>query len=156
MKILLAIDESVFSEAAIQTVISQFRPDNVEVRVFHAVEWTTALPMSFAFGEGPTYVDDVHAARDKSLRDGDRLVGRVAQQLQTAGFRTNTTILEGDPRHAILDCATEWQPDLIVMGAHGRKGVERFLLGSVSEAITRHAACSVEIVRMPVAAANPR
>jgi nucleotide-binding universal stress UspA family protein len=156
MKILLAIDESVFSEAAIQAVIGQFRPDKVEVRVFHAVEWRAALPMSFEFGEGPTCVDDVHAVRDKSLRDGDTLVGRVAQQLQAAGFRTNTTMVEGDPRHAILDCATDWQPDLIVMGAHGRKGLERFLIGSVSEAIMRHAACSVEIVRVPAAAANPR
>lgn len=49
----------------------------------------------------------------------------------------------------ILDCATEWRADLIVVGSHGRKGVTRFVLGSVSEAVARHAHCSVEIARLP-------
>lgn len=48
----------------------------------------------------------------------------------------------------ILDCATEWKANLIVVGSHGRKGVTRFVLGSVSEAIARYADCSVEIARL--------
>ena len=154
MKILLAIDESAFSDAAIQTVIRQSRPESAEVRVFHAVEWIDALPMSLRFGEGPTYDKDIVSLRDKSFQEGEQLVARAAQQLQTAGFRTSTTVVDGDPRHTILDCATEWLPDLIVMGSHGRKGLDRFLLGSVSETIMRHAACSVEIVRVPSSTAG--
>lgn len=154
MKILLAIDDSPFSDAAIQTVIRQFRPDGAEVRVFHAVDWINALPMAFGFGEGPTYAKDIASSRDKSVQESELLVARAAQQLQAAGFRTNTRIAEGDPRRAILDCAREWQPDLIVMGAHGRKGLSRFLLGSVSKTIMGHAGCSVEIVRVPASMAG--
>jgi nucleotide-binding universal stress UspA family protein len=49
----------------------------------------------------------------------------------------------------IVDRAAEWHADLIVLGSHGRHGLDRFLIGSVSEYVARHAPCSVEIVRMP-------
>jgi nucleotide-binding universal stress UspA family protein len=54
---------------------------------------------------------------------------------------------EGDARHVILECAAEWRPAVIVIGSHGRTGVDRFLLGSVSENVVLDAACSVAIVR---------
>jgi nucleotide-binding universal stress UspA family protein len=47
----------------------------------------------------------------------------------------------------ILDCATKWKADLIVVGSHGKNGIQRLLLGSVSEYVATHAKCSVEIVR---------
>jgi len=53
----------------------------------------------------------------------------------------------GIPKVVIIDDAKKWGADLIVVGSHGRTGLDRFLLGSVSEAVARHAACSVEIVR---------
>ncbi len=77
------------------------------------------------------------------------LVKNAAERLRSAGFDASTSVREGDPKMVILDCATEWRADLIVVGSHGRKGVTRFLLGSVSEAVARHAYCSVEIVRLP-------
>jgi nucleotide-binding universal stress UspA family protein len=43
--------------------------------------------------------------------------------------------------------AAEWPADTIVLGSHGRKGLERLLLGSVSYNLVRHAPCSVEVVR---------
>ena len=60
-----------------------------------------------------------------------------------------TAVVLGFPKLVILDQAREWRADLIVVGSHGRKGLEHFLMGSVSEAVARHAACSVEIVRPP-------
>jgi nucleotide-binding universal stress UspA family protein len=78
----------------------------------------------------------------------EALVGKAAERLRAAGFRATTVIRDGDPRHGILDYAGEWQPDWIVMGSHGRRGVDRFFMGSVSEAVARHARCSVQIVRV--------
>lgn len=147
MKILLAIDESECSEAATQAVIAQFPRERAEVLVLNADEWPNRLPTSLAFAEGPAAALDPLDVRDERRHQGEKLVSRVAQQLQTAGFKTTTAVREGDARHAILDCAAEWGPDLIVLGSHGRRGVDRFLLGSVSENVVRHAPCSVEIVR---------
>jgi nucleotide-binding universal stress UspA family protein len=58
-------------------------------------------------------------------------------------------LVEGYIKDTILDLAAHWPATLIVLGSHGRRGIGRMLLGSVSEAIARHAHCSVEIVRAP-------
>jgi nucleotide-binding universal stress UspA family protein len=55
----------------------------------------------------------------------------------------------GPPRAVILDEAESWDADLIVVGSHGYRAWERFLLGSVSQSIVSHAKCSVEVVRCP-------
>jgi nucleotide-binding universal stress UspA family protein len=56
-------------------------------------------------------------------------------------------VLLGGPRSVIIDEADKWGADLIVVGSHGHRGFERFLLGSVSEGVARHAHCSVEVIR---------
>ena len=149
MKILLPIDDSACSEAAVHAVIGQFRPDETEVRVMHAVEWPKELPPSLAFAEGPAAADDVLALHDEVRRQAEALVARTAARLRSNHFQARTAVREGDARQVILDYAAEWHPDLIVLGSHGRRGLSRFLLGSVSENVMRHAACSVEIVRNP-------
>lgn len=53
----------------------------------------------------------------------------------------------GDPRTGILDLATAWPSDLIVLGSHGRRGWDRLLMGSVAESVAVHAHCSVEVIR---------
>jgi nucleotide-binding universal stress UspA family protein len=55
----------------------------------------------------------------------------------------------GRPKEAIVDTAEQWPADLIVMGSHGRHGVGRFLLGSVSLSVLSQAPCSVAIVKLP-------
>jgi nucleotide-binding universal stress UspA family protein len=79
-------------------------------------------------------------------------VEKVAAQLEFKGFPTSAATLDADPRHAIVDAAREWHADLVVMGSHGRRGLDRLVLGSVAESVVRHSPCSVEIVRMPAAA----
>jgi nucleotide-binding universal stress UspA family protein len=136
MKILLAVDGSPFSDAATQAVIEQHRPEQTEVEVLHVIE--------------AGLYTAVYAPRvEEYIEHARELAERVAQTLRAAGFRAHATVGKGDPRTAILDAATESQPDLIVMGSHGRRGVERFLIGSVSEAVAKHAKCSVEVVRLP-------
>jgi len=61
--------------------------------------------------------------------------------------KAETAVASGDVREKIVEYAAEWGADLIVLGSHGRSGASRFLLGSVTEWIARHAPCSVKIVR---------
>ncbi|MCV4785306.1 universal stress protein, partial [Escherichia coli] len=51
------------------------------------------------------------------------------------------------PAWGIIKRADEWQPDLIVVGSHGRTAIERFVLGSVSQKVLYEARCSVRIAR---------
>ena len=53
----------------------------------------------------------------------------------------------GDARVLLLDLAKEWNADLIVLGSHGRRGMDRMLMGSVSESVAIHAHCSVDVIR---------
>jgi nucleotide-binding universal stress UspA family protein len=67
-------------------------------------------------------------------------------------------LLEGDPAAEIVRYAQEMTMDLIVMGTHGRTGLERMLMGSVAEKVMREAKCSVLVVKLPrgvPASANP-
>jgi nucleotide-binding universal stress UspA family protein len=147
MRILLAVDGSPCSEAATEAVILQFSRENTEVRVLHADEWPRNLPLELSFAEGPTAATEILALHARRLADGETLVASTAGQLRAAGFRTSTVVAAADARHGIVDAATEWPADLIVLGSHGRKGMDRFLLGSVSDSVMRRAPCSVQIVR---------
>jgi|SRR5579859_846412 len=153
MRVLLAIDGSQCSDAAVETLIRQYKPSDTEVLVLHAVESLGLIPISYPYGAGPVFVQDYTAIAQQWRRDGEELVSRTASRLQAAGFKTSTQVEESDARKLILDCAKKWQPDLILLGSHGKRGLDRFLLGSVSEAVARHAGCSVEIVRAAASAA---
>ncbi|MBI3948852.1 MAG: universal stress protein [Acidobacteria bacterium] len=144
LKILLAIDDSKFSEAATQAVLRQFRSQDTEVRVLHVVEPVHVVVTDVIHG----YIPDMEAVRQAQLKEAGELVERVARVLQDAGMRVSTAVSDGDPKLKIIDYAAEWEADLIVVGSHGRKGLERLLLGSVSAAVANHARCSALIVRI--------
>jgi nucleotide-binding universal stress UspA family protein len=153
MRVLLAVDGSACSDVAVQTVIDRYCADDTQVRVLHAVEWMREMPLCFQYAHGPRAGDDVVECRNKSFERARELVERVAAQLEFKGFHPSVSTPDVDPRHAIVEAAREWPADLIVMGSHGRRGMDRLLLGSVAESVVRHAPCSVHLVRMPVVAA---
>ena len=145
MKVLLPIDDSKFSEAAAQALAKQFRPQETEVRVLHVIEpILISVPPQMSVG----YAPELSELRQEQLNKAEALVTQIAQTLRAAGFQVATSVEEGNPKTRILDCAAEWHAELIVLGSHGRKGLKRFLLGSVLEAVARHAPCSIEIVRL--------
>ncbi len=148
MKLFLAIDGSACSQAAIDSVLRQFPPRQTEVRLFHAANWEQRLPIAYAFGEGAGAARAVLSWRDATLTDARQDLQAAAARLRTAGFQATVELSEeGEPASAILEAAAKWGADLIVVGSHGRSGVDRLLLGSVSDRVVRHAPCSVQIVR---------
>lgn len=135
MKILLAVDGSKFSKAAAQAVIEQFRPQETEVKVLNVVS-------------NSEYLDYPAGVTEDQLNQARELVNRVSQKLRTAGLKVESALCRGEARAGIIDSAEEWHADLIVLGSHGCTGLGRFLLGSISDTVMRHARCSVEIVRI--------
>lgn len=94
--------------------------------------------------------------------DGFNTATWHARQTQSSNMATPPTkseVAPGDPKprpndingpkNVILDEAANWHADLIVVGSHGRRGLDRFLLGSVSETVAIYAHCSVEVLRSP-------
>jgi nucleotide-binding universal stress UspA family protein len=138
MKILLAVDDSKYSEAASHALIRQIRPEKTEVTVLHVVELALA-----DFGSLETF-ESIRATRLKVARE---LVEHFAKELKNAGYSAKSVVEEGDAKSAIINFAEKWKPEVIFVGSHGRKLFGRITLGSVSEAVARHAPCSVEIVR---------
>jgi nucleotide-binding universal stress UspA family protein len=147
MKVLLAIDGSNCSDAAVEALLRQYKPEDTEILILHVVESVKLMPVTYGFGTGPVFVQDYAAIAQQWRAQGESLVSHTANRLQCAGFKTSTSVEEGDARERILECAKEWRPDVILVGSHGWRGLDRVLLGSVSEAIARDAGCSVEIVR---------
>jgi nucleotide-binding universal stress UspA family protein len=143
MKILLAVDDSKFSEAATQALIRQMKPNGAEVCVMHVVEPLLLMP-DFR----PGTIEELQASEERFRKRGEELTARAAEQLRAAGYKAHTVVKEGDTRAEIIDYAAHWGADLIVLGSHGWKGLDRFLMGSVAEYVSRHAKCSVQIVRI--------
>lgn len=143
MKILIAIDGSDFSQAALQSVAARPWPADTQVKVLHVVE-----PPSLLMGREMGGYDPEFEAVWKALREQAKdLVMKAAEKLRAAKLDVSTDLVEGNPKSQIIDIANEWHADMIVLGSHGRSGLNRFLMGSVSQDVVRHAHCSVEIIR---------
>jgi nucleotide-binding universal stress UspA family protein len=85
-------------------------------------------------------VDQVRTGREAAAQE---LVSRG----RASGVQVNFLIWDGDPGESIVDAARSEQVDLVVVGSHGRGQVGRFLIGSVSDHVVRHAHCPVLVVR---------
>jgi nucleotide-binding universal stress UspA family protein len=82
---------------------------------------------------------------EEHKRQAEQIVAETAEALAGPRFTVTTDVRTGDPVSAV--CAGATGHDLIIVGSHGRKGVDRFLLGSVSHGIVHRAGCSVLVIR---------
>src|SRR5262249_60789851 len=77
----------------------------------------------------------------------EELVAGAERTLREVGFSTEGRVLAGDPREMLLQVAQSERADLIVVGSHGRSGLAKMVLGSVSSHVVTHAPCSVLVVK---------
>ena len=147
MKILLAIDGSPCSDAAVEEVARRPWPEGSLVKVLTVLE-TPMPPTPESWAVPLTYFEEMEAALRKQ---GENIVNRALEKLKSnKAISADALLAPGSPRPVILDEAESWGTDLIVLGSHGYGALKRFLLGSVSQAVVSHAKCSVEVVRCPV------
>jgi len=148
MRILLATDGSDWSDQAARSIAERPWPAGTEVRVLNVVE--LILPTTRALFE-PPFVDAalMESLREEAMKKSQAAVDSAEETLSAAGLEVSESIsvLLTGPKTLILEEAQAWGADLIVLGSHGRRGVDRFLLGSVSEGVALHALCSVEVIR---------
>ena len=84
---------------------------------------------------------------DSIVRDNEQAMSALAQKMCVKARLGQVLLRTGDARDVIINTARELGIDLIVMGTHGRRGVSRALLGSVTETVVRAAPCPVLTVR---------
>ncbi|HWP43254.1 MAG TPA: universal stress protein [Blastocatellia bacterium] len=142
MRILLATDGSQCSVAAARSIASRPWPEATEVRVVSAVD--LVVPVIEPWYGAPELIGRIERETSKLA---EKAVNSARQILSDAGIESSESILVGNPKVSILDEAKDWDADLIVVGSHGRRGIDRALQGSVSEAVAMHAHCSVEVIR---------
>jgi nucleotide-binding universal stress UspA family protein len=147
-KILLATDGSEFSERAARSIAERPWPTGTEIEVLSVVE--LVLGSAQALLE-PPYMDNqqLELQREEAMKRAEEAVASAVEILSKAFPKVTESIsvlLDG-PKAVIINEADKWGADLIVVGSHGHHGIERFLLGSVSEGVAMHAHCSVEVIR---------
>jgi nucleotide-binding universal stress UspA family protein len=143
MRILLAVDGSEYSKAATRSVLERPWPEHSVVRVLSVAEAFLPLPAPFLPETGAIYTN----ASEVLLAAARTVVSRTAIELETSSLLVESAVRQGDPRTEIIEEAKEWDAELVIVGSHGRTGIRRWLLGSVSEHIVRHAPCSVQVCR---------
>jgi len=148
-RVLLATDGSAHAEAAAHAIANRPWPARTEVRVLSVVE--VVLPTMHALFEPPfVNSEEVQKLRAEALARAQKAVGEAVAILAPAGLAVSesVSVLLDGTKNVILQEARDWGADWLFVGSHGRRGAERFLMGSVSESIASQAPCSVEVVRV--------
>lgn len=146
MNILLAIDGSPYSHAAVDEVLSRPWPEDTQVMVLSVVE---AFHPEYA-GWHADYVPVAMEAQQEVFNNARKLVNETLEILSPkfGAEQLLADVREGNIKNEIIETARNWPADLVIMGSHGRKGISKFLLGSVSEGVLSEAPCSVEIIKL--------
>lgn len=144
MKMVLAIDGSTCSVAAVEEVARRPWPSDSQVRIISVIEPPAPLTA------GPwTYANSYEEQEALERAQAEETVAFAAKKLRegNCNLGITTEVILGSPKRVIVEEAEKWGADLIVVGSHGYRSWERMLLGSVSQTVALHAECSVEIVR---------
>ena len=136
--IIVPVDFSEDSPVVYERALSVLA-DGGTLTLLHVVEYLPAV-MEGTFGIY-AHRKDLEKIKELSL---ERL-GEIASD--HAGLDIRTLVREGKPATAILEVIAELEPDLVVMGTHGRSKLDHLLIGSVTERVIRKAPCSVLTVR---------
>ena len=136
-RILVAHDGSRSSEKALKKAMEMAKRFNSSITVISVVPelYLTELLEMDRLKISETLTDEAKKTMEKIKKS-------------TRGIKSlKTVIRQGNPAEEILDAAEKMKADVIVTGSHGRRGAQRFLLGSVSSRIVDHAKCSVFVVK---------
>lgn len=144
MRILIGADDSPHARAAIEFVKKNRWPAGSEACVL-AVARPAVGAYAEVYAPGPSFAERV---MEDQVAFCEKLAGDAKADLESAGIKTESRVMQGDPREALVDTAKAIGADLIVVGSHGRSGIARLILGSVAAHVVAHAPCNVLVVKL--------
>jgi len=138
-QILVPTDGSPASDAAIEHAIDLARRYDASLHTLYVVD-----------GAAYSTIDAGAEVVVEALEsEGESATSRVAEAAEDAGVECVSTVTTGTAYRSIIDYVDENAVDMVVMGTHGRKGLDRYLLGSVTERVVRTSDIPVLTVRQP-------
>lgn len=142
--ILVAVDGSDTAKLALREAIKLAKEQRAKLRLIHVIdESLITWDESGAMGAAETVLDALRKA-------GQAVADKALAQVRKAGLKAQVVLPETFGERiasVIVEEAKRWSADLIVIGTHGRRGVDRLLLGSVAEGVVRLSAKPVLLIR---------
>ena len=139
-KIVCPTDFSDFSRRALDHALALAKWYEAEVSVLHVIPRVLMPPEAYPYLTEPIFPDP--QVREDALAE----LGRFVHRARETGVTTEVRLKEGDAVDEIVKLAAQLPAYLIVMGTHGRRGLERLVLGSVTEKVLRKVSCPVMTV----------
>jgi nucleotide-binding universal stress UspA family protein len=150
-RILVPVDGSPTSNLGIGAAVQLARENKSKLRLVHVVDELVAVSTP----EAAAIVGDAM----NQLRDAGRSVlAKAVARVKKAGFNAESALVEsvgGRPADFVVKEAKKWKADVIVIGTHGRSGLERMVMGSAAEEILRSTTIPVLLVRAPLKVSRP-
>lgn len=140
-RVLVPLDSSEFAEAVLKSGLQTLPAEETHVVLFHCVDLNTLYART---GHEPA---EFYIQAERQYRaEKEAYLKGVLERLQAEGYSGSLRIAIGDPVDSILQAALDENVDAIVMATHGRSGIERFFLGSVTEGVLRRSRWLVLVV----------
>jgi nucleotide-binding universal stress UspA family protein len=145
------VDGSTSSNRGLEHALKLAKDQHARVRLLNVVDEMSVLPMMYGYpADITTVIDSMREAGKQVIEDAGALAKRAHVQVDTAVVEANGRVVSD----AILEQARKFRADLIVMGTHGRRGLNRMLLGSDAERVLRSADVPVLLVKANSAGAQ--
>jgi nucleotide-binding universal stress UspA family protein len=141
-KILIATDGSKYSNAAASEAVAIAKRCGASLIAASVVPYESISPLGIVHSEMQWEL-----ITGESRKAAESNIKNVKEIAEKEDVKIEELILEGRPYEAIINAAKEKGVDLIVVGSHGRTGLDRLLMGSVTERIIGHADCAVLVVK---------
>jgi nucleotide-binding universal stress UspA family protein len=145
-RIMVAVDESFMTSQVMKAAVELARSAGAQMAICHAVDETILAQREVAM----MLPNSVGKTEARMRLGAQGLLGRLAETARAAGIEVEIRLVESEQKHVsdmLIDAATEWQADLLIVGTHGRRGIERFFVGSVAERLVRKSQVSLLLVR---------
>jgi len=147
-RILVPVDGSHTSARGLEEAIRLAKDQRARLRLVHVVEEYVIVQSTGLNGNGFNTGDLI----DVLQAEGKKIIAKAIALARKAGVKTDATVFESFANRSadyIIREAKKWHADLIVMGTHGRRGVNRLVLGSDAEIVVRTSPVPVLLVRSP-------
>ncbi len=145
-RIMVAVDAGFMTDQVLATAIELAKAAGAELAICHAVDETIFAQRNMEM----LLPNSVGKAEYKMRLGAQGFLGKAAETARAAGIEAEIKLVESEEKHVsdmLADVSAEWRADLLVVGTHGRRGVERFFVGSVAERLVRKVETSLLLVR---------